>query len=380
MEELEDSTLNLIHRRQVRSNLPAYVLILLMTGALSALPLVKVDVVTSVKGMIRPIERPAEIFSNISGTVERSVLLENRRFNAGDTLVWIKTEILEAQIDAQQKRIKIHRESVTDIRLILDNKLARHTSHYIQSYRNHQAARSRLTIEKEFLHGDYRTALTLFNQQVISSHEYQKSRTKYRDICAQEADLCEAYKTQLEVELQRINLEIARISDEVSLTNTSLDEYYLLAPLAGTVYNSRNLSAGSVVYPGMSLAKISPSGLLVAECYLIPGQIPSVKEGTKAKLRFDDSGFRTHFPLETEVDLLDQEVTLFNGTPLYRIQCTLDGSQIRYANGSKETVKNGMTFTASFVLFRCSVAALILQKAKLWIRPTTSTQNHEKGS
>jgi HlyD family secretion protein len=380
MEQLEDSTLNLIYRRQVRSNLPAYVIIVLIIGAFSSLPLVKVDVVTSVKGMVRPLQEPAEIFSPISGIVDRSVLMENRRFTARDTLVWIKADLLKARIDANQARIEIHRESVADIGLILDNQIPLHTSHYIQSYRNHQAARARLEIQKEFLLGEHKTAETLFGQQVISRHEYEKALSQYRDICARETDLCEAYKSNLEGDLLRINLEIGRISDEVIITLTTLDEYCLVAPVTGTIYNSRSLSAGSVVHPGMSLAMISPSGSLVAECYIDPRQIPLVKEGTRVKLRFDDSGFRSHHPQETEVDLLDQEVTLINGTPAYRIRCTLDDAQIHYTNGTSEAVRIGMTFTASFILFRCSVATLILEKANLWVNPTVSTQNHETGS
>ena len=372
MEELEDSTLSLIYRRQVRSSLPAYVIIFLVLGAFSSLPLLKVDVVTSVKGMVRPVREPTEILSNVSGMVERSVLLDNRKFAAGDTLVWIKTDLLKARINALQNRTRIHEASKTDIRLILENHLPLHTSHYIQLHRNHQANIARLEIQKEFLQDEHKTSKTLFNQQVISRHEYEKALNQWREICARETDLKEAYKSSLEESLLRINLEISQLSDDITQIHANLREYYLIAPVAGTLYGSKSLSAGSVVHPGNSLAKISPTGLLVAECFIDPGHIPSVKEGTRVKLRFDDSGFRSHHPLETRVDLMDQEVTLFNGTPAYRIRCTLDNAPIYYANGSIETVKNGMTFTASFILFRRSVAALILEKANLWVNPTES--------
>ncbi len=372
MEELEDSTLSLIYRRQVRSSLPAYVIIFLVLGAFSSLPLVKVDVVTSVKGMVRPVQESSEILSNVSGMVERSVLMDNRKFAAGDTLVWIKTDLLKARIDALQNRIRIHEASVKDICLILENQMPLHTSHYVQSHRNHQANIARLDIQKEFLQDEHNTSKILFDQQVISKHEYAKALNQFREVCARETDLCEAYKSSLEEGLLRIKLEISQLLDEITQINANLNEYYLISPVAGTLYSSRSLSAGSVVHPGMSLAKISPACLLVAECFIDPGHIPSVKEGTRVKLRFDDSGFRSHHPLETRVDLLDKEVSLFNGTPAYRIRCTLDKSPIYYANGSVETVKNGMTFTASFILFRRSVAALILEKANLWVNPTES--------
>lgn len=372
MEELEDSTLSLIYRRQVRSSLPAYVIILLVLGVFSSLPLVKVDVVTSVKGMVRPLQEPSEILSSVSGMVERSMLVDNKKFAAGDTLVWIKTDLLKARIKAHQNRIRIHQTSKTDICLLLENRLPLFTSHYLQLHRNHQANIARISIQKEFLQDEHETSKTLFNQQVISRHEYEKSLNQWREICARETDLCETHKSSLEESLLRINLEISQLSDEIAQIHAKLRAYYLIAPVAGTLYGCKSLSAGSVVHPGMSLAKISPTGVLVAECFIDPGHIPSVKEGCRVKLRFDDSGFRSHHPLETCVDRMDQEVSLFNGIPAYRIRCTLDDSQIYYANGSIEAVKNGMTFTASFILFRRSVAALILEKANLWANPTES--------
>ncbi len=372
MEELEDSTLNLIYKRQVRSSLPAYFIILLVLGAFSSLPLVKVDVVTSVRGMVRPVQEPSEVLSNISGMVERSLLMDNRKFAAGDTLVWLKTDLQKARINAHQNRINIHEASAKDIRLILENNSPHFTSHYVQSHRNNQANIARIEIQKEFLLDEHKTSKTLFNQQVISRHEYEKSLNQLREICARETDLKESYKSSLEEGLLRINLEISQLSDDLTQIHAKLSEYFLIAPVAGTLFCSRSLSNGSVVHSGMSLAKISPTGLLVAECFIDPGHIPSVKEGTRVKLRFDDSGFRSHHPLETQVDILDQEVSIFNGTPAYRIRCTMDNPLIYYANGSVETVRNGMTFTASFILFRRSVAALILEKANLWVNPTES--------
>lgn len=380
MEELEDSTLDLIHRRRVRSHQPAYVLTVLVILAISALPLVKVDVVTSARGMVRPLREPTELISYMSGIVENSILMDNRPVEAGDTLVWIRRNIPEAKIAACFDRIHTQEASAADIRLILAGKVPCNTARYRQSYRNHLATISHLEIRREFLSGEYSTAQILYADHVISPYEFEKAQSAYRDICARVADLNEEYKSILEGDLFRIQSEIKEIRHEIHLTQSSLDPYFILAPAAGVLFNCRSLSAGSVLHAGMPLGQISPSGLLAAECYVSPGHIASIKEGLKVKLRIDDKGFRTHLPLEARVDLLDEEVRVFNGRPAYRIRCILHDTQIRYANGNRETLRNGMTFTASFILFRHSLASLILEKANLWANPSQTVNQDEKGS
>ena len=84
MNQLEDSTLDLIFRRRVRSYYPGYVIIVLIFGLVLVLPLVKVDVVTSVRGMIRPFEEPAEVGSAITGILDSTILKNNQQVKAGE--------------------------------------------------------------------------------------------------------------------------------------------------------------------------------------------------------------------------------------------------------------------------------------------------------
>jgi len=378
MEQLEDSTLDLIYRRRVRPHFPGYVVILIVLAVIFSLPFVKVDVVTSVRGMVRPVEESSELFSSLSGIVESSILKDNLQVDAGDTLVWIRRVLPEARIVAYLERMRIIQASARDIQLILAGKKPVNTTQYRQSHKNHLSERSRLEIQKEFLSGEYSTAQVLYKEEVISLHEFEKARSSYRDICAKESDLDEAYKSFLEEDLFRIQTEIKQIKNNIRLTQSSLDEYFILAPVPGTLYKCRSLSTGSVIHSGMSLGMILPSGLLAAECYINPGHIASVHKGSRVKLRFDDLGFRTHYPLEAQVDLLDREVSVFNGLPSYRIRCTIADPKIRYTNGSWESLKNGMTFTASILLFRHSLASLILEKANLWANPSAIDSNEKE--
>jgi len=380
MEELEDSSLDLIYRRRVRSHQPGYVVLVLVILALSSLPLIQVDVVTSARGMVRPLEEPSELFSSLSGMVDSSILRNNLLVESGDTLVWLRRDQPEAKLTAAQARIELLQASAADIQMILSGKHPQFTAPYRQSHRNHLSEKSRLGIRREFLEGEFTTARSLFSHEVISRYEFEKARSAYREICARESDLCEAYKSLLEDDLFRIQSKIKEIRDEIQLILSSLDPYYLVATATGILYDCRSLSAGSVLQAGMSIASISPSGLLAAECYIHPGHRASVEQGTVVKLRLDDLGFCAHQPLKARVDMLDQEISIYQGLPAYRIRCILHDPTIRYTNGKLDSLKNGMTFTASFILFRHSLAALLLEKASLWAHPSQTPALDAKGS
>jgi len=378
MDQLEDSTLDLIYRRRVRSFHPGYVVMLMIVGAILALPLVKVDVVTTTAGMIRPLEEPVGILSPITGILDSTILRNNVVVNSGDTMAWIRRDHPEARIREYLSLISGNQALISDIRRILEGKEPAE-SRFIQSYRNHLSALSHLQIRKEFLHGEYKTAAALFRAEVIPLHEYEQAESEFRVLCARINELREHYKNQLEEELYRLEQENREYQKEITLTRSLLKDYFLVAPATGTVHNCPGLTAGSVVQSGMSFGSISPSGNLVAECFLDPGSIQGIGKGTRVRLRFDGSEFQHHAHLEAEVDHVERDVILMEGKPVYRIRCTLDTTCIILKDGKRRPLMKGMTFTASFVLFRRSLSSLVMERINKWANPAGLTDENEKG-
>lgn len=372
MDHLEDSTLDLIFRRRVRSYFPGYLILLIILGSVMVLPLVEVDVVTTTRGMIRPLHEPVDISSPLTGILDSTILENNLQVTAGDTLVWIRRDIPRTRIEAYQNTIETNQDLIRDIRSILEGKIPALTTRYLQSYRNHLSTLSSLQLQEKFLHDEFQTAKKLFEEEVISMHEYEEALSQYQIICARISDTREQYRYQLEEELYQLRQETRQSSAEIALIHSTSRDYYVLAPVSGAVLNCPGINAGSVIHSGTSMGTISPSGNLVAECYLPPGIIPVVKMGTRVKLRFDhpQSRFRPH--LEAVVDYMDKDITSINGNPVCRIRCSLENPRIQYANGTQEIIRKGMTFTANIILFRQSLANLILDRANRWANPAES--------
>jgi HlyD family secretion protein len=369
MDQLEDSTLDLIYRRRVRSCHPGTVVMLMITGALMALPLVKVDVVTTTTGMIRPLEEPAGILAPISGILDSTILTGNLRVHAGDTLAWIRKDRIVAAIREYSGRIALNRVHIQDIRSILDGQKPEKTARFIQSYRNHLSALSCMKIREEFLGKAYQTATELFTAEVIPLHEFEQAETDYRLICAEINDLEQQYRDRLEEEFYRLEQENAGYRQEINLNRSLQHNYYIVAPTSGTVHNCPGLTSGSVIHSGMVLGSVSPEGRLAAECFLDPGSIQGVGKGTRVRLRFDGSVYKRHAHAEARVGHIEKDVTLKDGVPVYRVRSILDSPFIVQENGERKPVVKGMTFTASFVLFRRSIASLLLEKVTRRLHP-----------
>ncbi|MFO7670702.1 MAG: HlyD family efflux transporter periplasmic adaptor subunit [Bacteroidales bacterium] len=361
MDPLEGTTLELIHRRRVSTFYPGYTIILLVLGIIVALPLVKVDVVSTSGGMIRPCQEPVELFSSITGIVDRTLIMDNLEVTTGDTLVWLRKNLPDTRMEELLLQIKRNRRYIKDIEAILRGEIPEETSMYMQSNRNHIASCRRLILQKEFLRDEYNAARILHDQQVIPLREFERARSEYQVSCAQLDDQLESYKNHLEDELNRLWMENGKYEGEAKEIRATLQNYYLLAPSTGTLNQCRGISPGSVIQAGISLGSISSHESLAADCYVETRDIREIRTGMTVRLRMDGKSQRTLDHLETRVSQIDPDVMLLNGRPVYRVRCMI---------GNPEGLIPGMTFSASMMLYRTSVASLMIGRLNRHFNPS----------
>jgi multidrug resistance efflux pump len=373
MDPLEGTTLDLIYRRRVRTFYPGYTMILMVLGMIVALPLVKVDVVSSSGGMIRPHAEPAVMVAPISGMVDSTVLREHLKVITGDTVVWIRRDLPETRIREYQELIGQNRGSIGDITSILQGRSPVVTSRYIQSYRNHLAARTHMQIQNDFLHGEFMAAEQLFGQEVIPASEYEQARSDYLLSCARMEDHRESYKSLLEDERYRLQLENRSYRGEIATIKASLQDFFVVAPATGILRQCPGITGGSIIQQGNKLGTISPEGRLVAECYVETRDIPVIKKGMPVRIRFDGKSHQSGSRLETEVSQIDPDAVVMNGKPVYRIRCFLEDPYLISGSGKREPVILGMTFSASMLLYRATLASLLLEKLNRWANPALAS-------
>ncbi|MCP4312625.1 MAG: HlyD family efflux transporter periplasmic adaptor subunit [Bacteroidetes bacterium] len=363
MDPLEGSTLDLIYRRRVSTFYPGYTIILIIVGIVVALPLVKVDVLSTCGGMIRPAQEPVELFPSITGIVDSTLLADHLPVSKGDTLVWIRKNILETRIGELVERTDRNSLFIRDIEAILRGGRPWETSRYIQSFRNYSTSGERFRLRKTFLHDEYYAAGRLHNEQVIPLREFEQARSEYMVACAQLDDHLENYRSRLEDDLHRLSLENRQYRGEVAEIRASLQNYTILAPSTGILNQCRGIKGGSVIQPGISLGSISPEGAVAADCFVETRDIREIRIGMTVRIRLDGKRLGPDDRLETKVSRIDPDAMLMNGRPVYRVRCLIE---------SPQELIPGMTFSASMLLYRASLASLITEKLNRHFNPAVS--------
>ena len=384
MDQLEGTTIDLICRRRIHSFYPAWAIAVIVVGTLVALPLVKVDVVATAGGMIRPCIEPSTVVSPITGIVDSARLADHMSVHAGDTLVWFRRDLPETTIETSRELVRINRNSIMDIREILRGHAPSVTSRFKQSYINHLAAEHQLGLQQELLRTKFLASEKLFSQGVIPPSEFEQARSDYLVSCARREDHRESYRSLLEDELYRLESANRMHLGEIEKVKSSLQNYYVIAPAEGMLRQCPGITRGSLIQLGASLGTISPQGHSVAECYVETRDIAAIQTGMPVRIRLDGPDMGRQSFLESSVAQIDTDVMVTGGRPVYRVRCNLAEDHFRNENGQYRPMILGMTFSASMVLCRKSLASLLLERIKRKFDPAMVHQKslriHGKGS
>lgn len=365
MDSLEGSTVDLIHRRRVSTFYPGYTIILIILGIIVALPLVKVDVVSTSPGMIRPCQEPVELLSSITGIVDSTLLTNNMTVSCGDTLIWMRRKLPDTRIRELQKQIERNRLYIRDMNIILSGEGSPSTTRYRQSLRSHSTSGEQLQLKKIFLRDEYKASGILFEQKVIPLREYEQVKSEYLLSCARCEDHQESYRNQLEDEVLRLSLQNRLYEGELAEIRATLQNYTILAPINGILNQCRGIRSGSVIQPGTILGSISPSGAVTADCYVETCNIGEIRTGMSVRIRMDGKSRQRIHRLETIVSQVDPDVIMLNGSPVYRVRCPIDEA---------EELIPGMTFSASMLLYRASLASLLGEKLNRKLNPAMAME------
>jgi len=345
---------------------------IMVTAIATGLPLVKVDLVSNAPGMIRPMMEPAEIMTTITGLVDSTLLKDHLTVEPGDTLVWLCRAIPENRMKTYREQIRENQGPLDDIRAILAGKPPSATRRVVQSHRNHLALGESLMLDEGLLRKEHEVSLALYEQEVIPRLEYEQVRSGYMVARARVASHRENYRSTLEEELFRLEEENRRLKEHMEQVGATLKDYYVISPASGLLQQCPGIGVGSAVHPGTRLGVVSSSDQLVAECYVVPGEISRICPGTLVKLRFQVHGRPISPALETRVSTVDPDVVVMEGTPVYRVRCNLEHTTLE--GGGSESIRPGMTFSASMVLDRVSLAFLLLERVNRRVNPALAGQ------
>ncbi len=370
---------NLYYRNKVRSISIYTVFLAALVVVFSLLPVIKVDVSTQSRGMVRSVSENVPVSTVVSGKVTFINLRNNQNVQKGDTLLTLETTPLDTQTT-------MNTDLQTDLYAVLNdlNKITAGNTSGLQTVEIQREYQAYVQKHQELLAGlqqaqrVYNRNKTLYDQGVISASEFEKYeydlQTAQISLRTQEQQQQASWQTHRREILQQIK----NYGGTINQIEANKKNYTVTAPISGSIMNYNGIQKGTFLNASQTVAEISAHDGLLVEAYVSPNDIGLIRKGQTINLQVDAYNYNQWGMLSGKVADIDQNITLQqDGSAFFKVRCLLDKKYLQLKNGYKGQVKKGMTLTVRFIINRRSLWDLLYDKVDNWLNPKILTVKSE---
>lgn len=361
---------NLVSKNKTKSFSIYFIILLVIIVFLGPLPVIKVDISSQSRGIIRSKTDNVPVSTMVSGRINWIDLKNNAFVKKGDTLLRISKENLESDKKTQDTLSESVSALLHDISALLQNK----TNHLLTA-----AAREDL-LKFQFGKNELQSKISqaqishdrnkiLYDKEIIAKADFEKleyelrlARQALQSYVSQQKLTWENQKRDLEDRLKNLNGTVAKI-------NAESNNYIVLAPVSGTIENYSGIQKGSFINASQSIATISSTDHLLVECNVSPNDIGLIKKNQKVKFQLDAFNYNQWGLLEGKVIDIDRNITLQNDQAFFKVRCALNSKTLQLKSGYQANVSKGMTLTTRYIITRRSLFDLLFDKIDNWLNP-----------
>ncbi|MFO7826068.1 MAG: HlyD family efflux transporter periplasmic adaptor subunit [Cyclobacterium sp.] len=365
----------------VRSQAIYLIILTLLMFSCLALFFVKVDVAVQSRGSFKSALQRNPLISAVGGRLEKWNLSENQKVKQGEVLAVIRKEALDLEMQGVRERLYLLEDLISDLRSLLSADLVgaqiqaiRLRTHYFQaSLLEYQTQFNNQSAAVQKLERDYERAKILLNSQSLAFADFDEVEVKFKQASSQ-LELIQKQKIQSwEQELNDFKNERIKLSNQLKLYASQMDQYNILAGTNGTLINVLNLNEVDFIHPHQKLAEISPDTTLLAVTYISPVDIAFIQKGQEVSFQVDAYNYNQWGIAEGKVWDIADDLTLLNEKEVgYLVTCLMERSYLTLSSGAVGQIKKGMTFNARFVVARRSLSQLVYDRVDNWINPFVS--------
>ena len=352
-----------------------YLCILLIAGVLISLPLVRVQVSVSGKGIIRPRQEKANIIPFISGMVEEVYVSEGEYIKMSDPILKVRSFDASRNLQLLKMELTDADQYLTDLRGLLSDPL---TVPVRQKFRTawkeycHHLDYLILMFEKA--HKEWIRQTGLYKAGLISEKEYddltfsknKANQEKVRFISESKRAWQEDYIAYLD--RKRI------LTTQIQQTEEQIRRSMITAPVSGSLEEFSGIFPGSVLQAGETIGIISPDSKLIAEMYMQSRNIAYLSTGQEVIMQVDAFPSREWGMVKAEIYEISRDYIWLNQQAVYRVKCRFPEKRLVLKNGYEGELIKGMTFQARCLIAPRSLFQLLTDKADDWLDPAISSQ------
>jgi HlyD family secretion protein len=360
--------------------------LVMCASALVSLPIIQVDVTVQERGRVRPATERTAIVARTAGFISSIRVHDNDLVHAGDTLLTLNAQSLQAKIDFNEAQAKLVNEQLTDLGYLLDSAGSKRpvvidklqTAKYTSDYQKFDTQCRNANLKIDRSEREMNRTKQLFATKAVASRDVDEASFHanearaerdqiYRDAVAQ----WQADKLQKETDLEQLQRDARQLADERDL-------YSVKAPLDGAVIGLAGLVEGSYVQTGQRIGDISPNSDFVFDVSVPPKDIGRIFTGQGVKMQVDAYPYTVWGLLPGQVTRVSadyvQEGESSGANGAFRVIVQPERNSLQSRDGLTGPLMKGMTGNARFFVARCSLWELVYQSMDNLFNPAMRNQ------
>lgn len=369
-EIIKNSTEQHFVEHHTKSKLIYIIVIVAILTTLAIMPLININITAQNRGYIRSAYENNRLQVVVNGEVESIAISENKTVQKGDTLIKLKTDRIDEQILALAQKIIKNDRFINDLSSLIVGKYnSCETDVYLREYNQYLSSIKEQETQIVQLKKEYDISKQLFEEDVIPQLEFLKIKNNYEVALSQVQSTKEQYFNKWQIEENRLKLENVDISNSIIQLEKEKKQFFLIAPISGTISQFSGLQIGSFITVGQTIAFISPNEALIVECYISPSDIGFISEGQEIVYQLDAFNYNQWGFAHGKVKEISKDISIINEKPVFRVRCSIDEQYLQLKNGFKGHIRKGMTLTGRFFLTERNLWQLLFDKVNNWMNP-----------
>jgi len=341
-----------------------------------SLPFIHTDISIKSMGITRPVTERTEIKPIMTGIIDTIYFKEGDmvykdavilRLNDPNT----KGKLLMNNFEISQREQFIHDlailTSTNDLEFCTIDKFQAPLYKQQLSKFTHQKQDLDASINKAKKELDINTSLA--KDKIISGKEFYDIQINYQKLQSSYKAFVQEQLSTWQQDLARYKLELSQYKQNLSVVNTDATYYLVKAPTSGIIQGINTRYPGGLLQANETLCSISPEGNLIGECYVPTRDIGLLKVGQPVRYQMEAFDYNYFGVLTGKVATIDNDFTVINNTPVFKVRCSFDSTQLHLKNGFTGTLKKGLNFQARFIVARRSLWQLLYDKLDDWLNP-----------
>lgn len=365
---------NLISKNKTKSKNIYFVVVLVVIIFLILLPVIKVDISSQSRGIIKSYNENVPLSSIVSGKIVWLKLKNNQTVLKGDTLLKISTQSLETEKELQDTSANSTNLILQDINSVLTGKTNQlRTAIVRENYYKYVTNRNELQSKVSQAQTNYNRNKILFDKDIIAKMEFEKHAFELKFANQALSSYDKNQQANLENEKKELQDKLNNFNGSAAKITVERNNYYLIAPKSGTIENFSGIQSGSFLNASQLIANISPDDNLIVESTAAPNDVGLIRKNQSVKFQVDAFNYNQWGLLSGTVIEIDKNVTIENNEVFFKVKCKLNSKTLRLKSGYKTNVSKGMTLTARYIIARRSLFDLLFDKVDDWLNPKILT-------